>query len=148
MKELPVVHLPSEEYGFPIFTDIHCGINLFDAGGETILGDRASVTFHVKLLNHPVVMTWKNTAVSLYFVTLSKTATYHKGLPNSVSLLHELPHLVAQGCNLEATLFSGTENPCHADRALQTAHYSTSEYVCHAFGRDVIRSIDVRMDAR
>lgn len=54
---LPVINLSYEEDCFPIFTDMHGSVNLPDSGGEAILIDGASMTSHLKLLNHPVLMT-------------------------------------------------------------------------------------------
>lgn len=68
--KLPVINFSYEEDCFPIFTDMHGSVNLPDSGGEAVLVDGASMTFHLKLSNHPVLMTWKNTAVSLHFGTL------------------------------------------------------------------------------
>lgn len=70
LKKLPVVKFSCEEDCFSIFTDIHGSVNLPDSRGEAVLVDGARATFHLKLLNHPVLMTWKNTAVSLRFGAL------------------------------------------------------------------------------
>lgn len=66
-KQSPVIKLSREENSFPIFPDMHGSVNLPDSGGEAVLVDGAGATFRLKLLNHPVLMTWKNTAVSLHF---------------------------------------------------------------------------------
>lgn len=70
LKQLPVIKLSYEEDCFPIFTEMHGRVNLPDSGREAALIDGARMTFHLKLLNHPVLMTRKNTAVSLHFGTL------------------------------------------------------------------------------
>lgn len=66
----PVINLSYKEDCFSIFTDMHGCVNLLDSGGESVLVDGASNIFHLKLLNHPVLITWKNTATSLHFGTL------------------------------------------------------------------------------
>lgn len=76
-KKLPVIKLSYEEHCFPVFADMHSSINPPDSGREAVLVNGASATFHLKLFNHPVLMTWKNTAMSLDLGTLWKTETYH-----------------------------------------------------------------------
>lgn len=69
---LPVIESSREEECFPILTDMHGGVNLLDFSGEAILIDGASMTFHLKLLNHPILTTWKNIAVSPHLETFEK----------------------------------------------------------------------------
>lgn len=66
---LPVIMLSHEENSFPIFTDMHGSINLLDPGGEAKLIDGARMTFLLKLLNHPVLMTWKKHSRVMHFGT-------------------------------------------------------------------------------
>lgn len=52
---------------------MHGSVNLPDSGGEAVLIDGARMTFHLKLLNHPVLMTWKNTGrVTTFLDTMKK----------------------------------------------------------------------------
>lgn len=149
--QLPVIKLSYEEHSFPVFTNMYSTINLLDSGGEAIFIDRASLDSCLKLLNHPVLMTWKNTAMSQHFGTRWKTVTYHKHSQTLRASCIDCNAKAAEGCNLGETLCS-PGNPAlscwqNLGDTLQTTHYSTSEYVRHAFGRDVISSINMSTDA-
>lgn len=112
-KKLPVIKLSYEEHCFPVFADMHSSINPPDSGREAVLVNGASATFHLKLFNHPVLMTWKNTAMSLDLGTLWKTATYHNPCQTQWASCMNCNTYVAQGCNLRVLLLE--IKPCHAD---------------------------------
>lgn len=69
-KKSPVIKFSCDKNHFQIFTDMLGSINLPDSGVEVELMDGARTTSQLKLLSRPVLMTRKNTAMSLLFGTL------------------------------------------------------------------------------
>lgn len=71
-KHTPVIKVANKEKRFPVFADVHSGVNLPDVGRQAKLIDCANV--QPKPLQHQVPLTWNNRVVS----QARKHATKHR----------------------------------------------------------------------